>query len=681
MWAHVVVLFEMPLARNRHAPRADCGKRPFFPPREPLLLRLFSDDVDAGASAARASREMSYGGGYGGYGGGGYGSGSGSSGRPRNVGAFAPQESFSADPSSGMRRGAYGGGYGQNAGPGPARAPPGVGAFSVQDASRPAYAQQPPGGYQPPGGGGFQPAQRRFGDGGYGGYGAGAPQMGRGAGAGGYGGYAAAPPRAAPAGGGYGGSLEMSGRTFGRADSEVRGGYGGGYGGDPAPTMRAYGGEAAQALRRSDAFEASADLADASSGGTAFSLANAASATSASAGQRPRLGASAFVNPQRELVVPQATHPEGTRPTFSLEKFGITGDNQSAHDRASSAGGTRFSSRAGSGANSPGSASPPGAGGAADGGVGGPTRPDGRRLPLYVGADLPIADASAPAASPASAAFAQASALAQRRQAAAAAASAAGSGDVSGYGKSPLANDSATRGPGAGPEKTIGATFSAPRRAAAVDSATASSASAIASRARSFNDPHKKRPLITSATVQSHFFFGFLFYGTFVLTCLLILIWKGCRLPYPSTGANRWGLDVAYLVAYALVEPARLFLGSVANKALRANWMYLSLVLAVPVFGLHAYYAWGQTYALKIDVFLNVCGMGFVGAQVALSLFVVGVFPGSGLGVFGSFGSFDSRSNDGLHARRARLDLTRRGSSGGGFQQSAARRFGGFQVQ
>ena len=87
---------------------------------------------------------MSYGGGYGGYGGGGYGSGSGSPGRPRNVGAFAPQESFSADPSSGMRRGAYGGGYGQNAGPGGARAPPGVGAFSVQDASRPAYAQQPP---------------------------------------------------------------------------------------------------------------------------------------------------------------------------------------------------------------------------------------------------------------------------------------------------------------------------------------------------------------------------------------------------------------------------------------------------------------------------------------------------------------------------------------------------------
>ena len=145
-------------------------------------------------------------------------------------------------------------------------------------------------------------------------------------------------------------------------------------------------------------------------------------------------------------------------------------------------------------------------------------------------------------------------------------------------------------------------------------------------------------------------------------------------MPYPGTGANRWGLDVAYLIAYAVVEPFRLCLGSVANKALRANWMYLSLVLSVPVFGLHAYYAWGQTYALKIDVFLNVCGMGFVGAQAALSLFVVGAFPGSGIGVFNSFGG-GSRAND---ARRQRLDLTRRGSNREGFQQSAARRFGGF---
>ena len=585
---------------------------------------------------------MSYGGGYGGYGGGGYGQGSGSPGRPRNVGAFAPQEttrpgSFAADPSS-MSRGAYGGGYGQNAGPGSARAPPGVGAFSVQDASRPAYAQQPPGGYQPPTGGGFQPAQRRFGDGGYGGVGAG-PGLSAPTGRGGDGGYGGLPPRAFERSSAFGtgpgdrGAMQDAAPRRGFADSPL-----------------------AQALRRSDEAASAASAAAPAAG--AFSLASAATAgaSASSAAGRPRLGASAFVNPQRELVTPQAPHPEGARPTFSLEKFGITGDNAAAHDRAaSSAGGTRFSSRAGSGANSPGSVSPPGAGGAGDGGA---ARAQTRRLPLYVGADLPAADPNAAAAaSPASNAFAQASALAQRRQAMAAANAAL----------NPDTNTSTTAPP---EERTaqnfVGATFSAARRAAAVDSAAARSSAFLASRAASFRD--SKRPLITSATVQSHFHFGAMFSFTFVLTSFLILLWKGCRLPYPGAGANRWGLDVAFLVTYATIDPARVFLASVANKALRARWMYASALLAAPLFGLHAYYAWGQTYALKIDVFLNVCGMGFLGVQTALSLFAAGAFPASGASMSG----FASRSSDAASRARGRLDLNRRGG---------APRLGGFQVR
>ena len=586
---------------------------------------------------------MSYGGGYGGYGGyggGGYGQGSGSPGRPRNVGAFAPQEttrpgSFAADPSS-MSRGAYGGGYGQNAGPGSARAPPGVGAFSVQDASRPAYAQQPPGGYQPPTGGGFQPAQRRFGDGGYGGVGAG-PGLSAPTGRGGDGGYGGLPPRA----------LERS-SAFGTGPGDR------GATQDAAPRRGFADSPLAQALRRSD--EAASAAAPAAG---AFSLASAttagASASSAAGGRR--LGASAFVNPQRELVTPQAPHPEGARPTFSLEKFGITGDNAAAHDRAaSSAGGTRFSSRAGSGANSPGSASPPGAGGAGDGGA---ARAQTRRLPLYVGADLPAADPNAAAAaSPASNAFAQASALAQRRQAMAAA-NAALNPDTTNTAVPPEERTQA------------GATFSAARRAAAVDSA-ARLAADQRSRAASFRD--SKRPLITSATVQSHFHFGSMFSFTFIVISFLILLWKGCRLPYPGVGANRWGLDVAFLVAYAVVDPTRAFLASVANKALRARWMYASVVLAAPLFGVHAYYAWGQTFVLKIDVFLNVCGMGFLGVQTALSLFAVGAFPASSSASTSGF----SRSRSSDAANRARLDLNRRGDDRG---RGGVARLGGFQVQ
>jgi len=593
---------------------------------------------------------MSYGGGYGGYGGGGYGQGSGSPGRPRNVGAFAPQEttrpgSFAADPSS-MSRGAYGGGYGQNAGPGSARAPPGVGAFSVQDASRPAYAQQPPGGYQPPTGGGFQPAQRRFGDGGYGGMGAG-PGLSAPTGRGGDGGYGGLPPRAYERSSAFGTGPGDRGATQDAAAAA-------------APRRGFADSPLAQALRRSDEAASAASAASAAAPAAgAFSLASAATASSASASSaagRPRLGASAFVNPQRELVTPQAPHPEGARPTFSLEKFGITGDNASAHENsraASSAGGTRFSSRAGSGANSPGSISPPGAGGAGDGGAArGPAQT--RRPPLYVGADLPAAnDPNAAAASPASNAFAQASALAQRRQAMAAANAAL----------NPDTNTSTTVPPEERTANTVGATFSAARRAAAVDSAAARSSAFLASRAASFRD--SKRPLITSATVQSHFHFGAMFSFTFVLTSFLILLWKGCRLPYPGAGANRWGLDVAFLVTYAMIDPTRVFLASVANKALRARWMYASALLAAPLFGVHAYYAWGQTYALKIDVFLNVCGMGFLGVQTALSLFAAGAFPASGLGL--------SRSSDAASRARGRLDLNQ--------PRGAAPRLGGFQVR
>ena len=78
--------------------------------------------------------------------------------------------------------------------PVPRARPPAWGAFSVQDASRPAYAQQPRAGTSRRRGG-FQPAQRRFGDGGYGGVGAG-PGLSAPTGRGGDGGYGGLPPRA-----------------------------------------------------------------------------------------------------------------------------------------------------------------------------------------------------------------------------------------------------------------------------------------------------------------------------------------------------------------------------------------------------------------------------------------------------------------------------------------------------
>ena len=260
------------------------GKGPFV---EPLLLDLFSRRRRGACdSAARASHEMSYGGGYGGYGGGSYGQGSGSPGRPRNVGAFAPQEttrpgSFAADPSS-MSRGAYGGGYGQNAGPGSRARPPAWGR-SASRTHRGRRTRSSPRAGTSRRQGGFQPAQRRFGDGGYGGVGAG-PGLSAPTGRGGDGGYGGLPPRAFERSSAFGtgpgdrGAMQDAAPRRGFADSPL-----------------------AQALRRSDEAASAASAAARRRRVQPGERHHRRRVASSAAGGR-RLGASAFVNPQRELV-------------------------------------------------------------------------------------------------------------------------------------------------------------------------------------------------------------------------------------------------------------------------------------------------------------------------------------------------------------------------------------------
>ena len=570
---------------------------------------------------------MSYGGGYGGYG-----TGAGSpNNRPRGVGSFNPNEMGTS----------YGGnsppgGYGQH----PQFTGRPGGAFNVQDASggRPGSGG---GGYGDPVTGVFKRSapmisggQQQYGGGGYGGY-AGAPR-----------GADELPPRGAlpPRDGYAGGGGGYEGRDPGYGGVTQRaGGYGGG-GGYERNQGGVQMGQMGQQMQ-----PPSNDPTQPQ--GSTFSLASAAtSGTSTPGGSRLP---STFVNPQRELpMVQNPVDVNAPRPTFSLANYGITGDNQSAHVR----------SRAGSGASSPQKSpggSPPGAGGPGD------VRAGSAR-PMYIGADFPAKSNEVPGPSPASATFAHASTLVQRRLAQNAAnvlAGTQGAGVIDGG--APPGDGVSTNAPPNAPTGTTtgGAQFNAARRQQAVAQSNKFDTQ------RSFTAANLKRPLLSSATLQLHLWIGSLFTGTFIITCLLILIWKGCRLPYPSLYGDQsyWDLDITALAVYTLLEPLRITLGQIANKALKARLMYLSILLAGPGFCLHAYYAWGQTYALKIDVFLNVCGMCFIGAQVSLSLFIVGAFPGGLVGgLFGNTG--------------------RTGSNASGRQNpspivSAQQRFGGFRMQ
>ena len=136
-----------------------------------------------------------------------------------------------------------------------------------------------------------------------------------------------------------------------------------------------------------------------------------------------------------------------------------------------------------------------------------------------------------------------------------------------------------------------------------------------------------KMPLATSVSLSTAFAIGGCFSATYWIAQTLVHVWKGARLPYPGVSYARWGLELAYLIAYAFVEPIRVFLGEKANRGLHAPTLYASAALALPVAGMHCYLCFGQTYVLKVDEFLNACALAFVGTQTVLSAFAVGAFP------------------------------------------------------
>lgn len=49
----------------------------------------------------------------------------------------------------------------------------------------------------------------------------------------------------------------------------------------------------------------------------------------------------------------------------------------------------------------------------------------------------------------------------------------------------------------------------------------------------------------------------------------------------------------------------------------------LSLVLALPIIVLHAYYIELQTYVLRVDVVINAIAFFLLGSEVILSIFVL----------------------------------------------------------
>ncbi|GAQ91181.1 hypothetical protein KFL_007390050 [Klebsormidium nitens] len=135
--------------------------------------------------------------------------------------------------------------------------------------------------------------------------------------------------------------------------------------------------------------------------------------------------------------------------------------------------------------------------------------------------------------------------------------------------------------------------------------------------------PGQARQVLTSLTLEILFYFGKLYDYFYWILTLLIFIYKGSKLPYPK---HVFGLELAFLFMFLIVEPTRIFLGSKGNKTEQAGPLGWSLALAAPILSMHFYFILGQTYVLRIEQFLNGVGVGFAGLQVLMGLLTTAAF-------------------------------------------------------
>ncbi|XRB10264.1 transmembrane protein [Pseudoscourfieldia marina] len=127
-----------------------------------------------------------------------------------------------------------------------------------------------------------------------------------------------------------------------------------------------------------------------------------------------------------------------------------------------------------------------------------------------------------------------------------------------------------------------------------------------------FTAARASRAVRTSVPLEIFLYFGAWFDVIYCVLTFLIFLYKGTQLPYPG---DAYSTELAYLFLFALGEPMRLFLTSKGNKTERSTPLLFGLGLTAPVFALHFYYCFGQTFVLRIDRFLSGFQLAFAAGQ------------------------------------------------------------------
>uniref|UniRef100_A0A061S6C2 Transmembrane protein 216 n=1 Tax=Tetraselmis sp. GSL018 TaxID=582737 RepID=A0A061S6C2_9CHLO len=128
----------------------------------------------------------------------------------------------------------------------------------------------------------------------------------------------------------------------------------------------------------------------------------------------------------------------------------------------------------------------------------------------------------------------------------------------------------------------------------------------------------KRSPVQTSVFLQVFIYFGGIFDAVWWLCELVLFVWKGIRLPYPTANFT---LEFIFLWLYLIIGPPRLHLSSRGNKSESKSMVLFGLILSLPLVALHIYYMLFQTFVLRLELLLNAASLFFIGMQVIFMLY------------------------------------------------------------
>ncbi|XP_022071126.1 transmembrane protein 216 [Acanthochromis polyacanthus] len=132
--------------------------------------------------------------------------------------------------------------------------------------------------------------------------------------------------------------------------------------------------------------------------------------------------------------------------------------------------------------------------------------------------------------------------------------------------------------------------------------------------------------ILSSTPLQILFYLNSWYFAAFYLAEILMFVYKGVMLPYPS---DNLVLDLVLLLLFLALESLRIFYGWKGNLCERSLASCVSVFILFPCAALAVYYLLLQTFVLRLEFILSSVLLAFYSLEFLLGLLSISAFSRS----------------------------------------------------